>query len=94
MGVTSECDKDGQPRTESNSSESQRACGRESNFAHMYISVRSDPHEATVGQQPSIWSTYVQLADKHDENMFGRWNSSMNTLLVFVRVMVPALVLL
>jgi len=50
---------------------------------------RSGRYEAIAGQRPSIWSTYVRLADKHDKNMFKRWNSSMNTLLVFVRVVVP-----
>ena len=90
----SEHDKDGQPHAESSSRKFSDKPVTVNPTSLTYVSVRSGSPEATVGQRPSIWSTYVQLADRHDENMFGRWNSSMNTLLIFVRVMIPTLVLL
>lgn len=47
--------------------------------------------ECEMGDDAPIWKLYTEQATQHDEPMLRAWNSSIDTLLIFVTDSTPGL---
>lgn len=49
-----------------------------------------DPWGEEAGPDARIWRVYLDEAEAYDREMLDQWRDTIETLLVFVRIMFPA----